>query len=68
MGNEKKASQDDELQNIVSELKTLKECVSKNVKSNDLKTAITSTIKEILTEHKTELEELLEEKIKSYLK
>lgn len=64
MGNGKKIlnSKDDVLRDIVTELKTLKECVGKTVKNDELKTVITSTIKEILNDHKVEMEELWAEK------
>jgi hypothetical protein len=59
-----KGSQEEVLKNIVTELKTLKDSVSQTVKSDDLKSVIASTIKEILSDHKTELVDLLEEKDK----
>lgn len=69
MGNEKKTSnsQDDVLRDIVAELKNLKECVGKTVKNDELKTVITSTIKEILNDHKVEMEELWDEKNKALI-
>lgn len=69
MGNEKKISNshDEVLRDIVAELKTLKECVGKTVKNDELKTVITSTIKEILNDHKVEMEELLDEKNKALI-
>lgn len=68
MGNEKKMSQDDVLKNIVSDLKTLKESVGKTVKSDDLKTIVSAIIKDVLKEHKSEIENLLEEKNQSLIK
>lgn len=69
MGNEKKISnsQDDVLRDIVAELKKLKECVGKTVKNDELKTVITSTIKEILNDHKVKMEELWDEKNKAFI-
>ena len=59
-----KESQEEVLKNIMAELKTLKDSVSHTVKSDDLKSVIACTIKEILSDHKTELVDLLEEKNK----
>lgn len=62
-------SEDDLLRDIVAELKTLKvkECVAKTVKKMIAKTAITSRIKGILNDHKVEMEELWDEKIKALI-
>jgi hypothetical protein len=46
----------------VADLKTLRDSVSKTVKSDYLKSVITSTITELLKEHKVEIRELLDEK------
>ena len=62
MNDDKKVSKEDVLKNIVADLKTLKDSVSKTVKSDDLKSVITSTITELLKEHKAEIRELLDEK------
>ena len=64
MNDDKKVSKEDVLKNIVADLKTLKDSVSKTVKSDDLKSVITSTITELLKEHKAEIRELLDEKNK----
>jgi hypothetical protein len=62
MNVDKKVAREYLLKNIVADLKMLKDCVSKTVKSDDLKSVIILTIIDLLKEHKAEIRELLDEK------
>ena len=66
-GDEKSSSHDDDLKHIISELKSLKTSVSKTVKSEDLKSVISSVVKDVLEEHKQEMEKMLREKTEGLL-
>lgn len=61
---EKQSGNSDVLQNIQADLKSLKENVGKTVNIDDIKNIVGSIVREVMSDHKKEMEILIEEKHK----